>query len=84
MANFYPPPRNQNCNAPRSAFAINQTCESRDRKCPTMTLRLGSPHGRREHHSSLAIAANVYSHVTTDLAKDSAEMVAGALAANAM
>jgi integrase len=35
-------------------------------------------------HCSMAITANVYSHVTTELAKDSAEWVAAALAANAM
>jgi integrase len=35
-------------------------------------------------HSTLAVTANVYSHVTTDLAKDSAERVAAALASNAM
>jgi len=35
-------------------------------------------------HSTLAVTANVYSHVTTELAKDSAERVAAVLAANAM
>ena len=35
-------------------------------------------------HASLRITADVYSHVTTDLAKDSAERVAAALASNAM
>ena len=35
-------------------------------------------------HSTLSVTANVYSHVTTDLAKDSAERVAAALAANTM
>jgi integrase len=35
-------------------------------------------------HSTLAVTANVYSHVTSELAKDSAEKVAAALAANAM
>ena len=35
-------------------------------------------------HASLRITADVYSHVTTDLAKESAERVAAALAANAM
>jgi integrase len=35
-------------------------------------------------HSSLGITADVYSHVTSDLAKDSAELVAAALAANSM
>ena len=35
-------------------------------------------------HSTLAVTANVYSHVTTELAKDSAERVAAALDSNAM
>lgn len=33
-------------------------------------------------HSTLAVTANVYSHVSSELAKDSAERVAAALAAN--
>jgi integrase len=35
-------------------------------------------------HSTLAVTANVYSHVTTELAKDSAERVAALLDSNAM
>lgn len=35
-------------------------------------------------HATMAITANVYSHVTSELAKDSAELVAAALAQNAM
>lgn len=35
-------------------------------------------------HSTLAVTANVYSHVTTDLARDSAERVAAAIVANRM
>jgi integrase len=35
-------------------------------------------------HSSLAITANVYSHVSTELAKDSAERIAAALNASTM
>jgi len=35
-------------------------------------------------HSTLAVTANVYSHVTSELARDSAERVAAAIAANAM
>jgi integrase len=35
-------------------------------------------------HSTLAVTANVYSHVTSDLARDSAERVAAVLASNAM
>jgi site-specific recombinase XerD len=35
-------------------------------------------------HSSMRITADVYSHVTTDLAKRSAELVASALSQNAM
>ncbi|MHB1988045.1 MAG: tyrosine-type recombinase/integrase [Acidimicrobiales bacterium] len=31
-------------------------------------------------HSTIAVTANVYSHVTTDLARDSAERVAAAIA----